>query len=78
MYLLWPLYLLSLLSSKHDYFDMTSNGLSFVNIFVEGYNENHICILLSVSTLVFFLDFMIPWKIGETVNIYLYVYKITL
>ena len=56
MYLLWPLYLLSLLSSKHDYFDMTLNGLSFVNIFVEGYNENHICILLSVSTLFTFYD----------------------
>ena len=55
MYLLWPLYLLSLLSSKRDYFDMTLNGLSLVNIFVEGYNENHICILLSVSTLVLFL-----------------------
>ena len=56
MYLVWPLYLLSLLSSKHDYFDMTLNGLSFVNIFVEGYNENHICILLSVSTLFTFYD----------------------
>ena len=34
---------------------MTLNGLSLVNIFVEGYNENHICILLSMGTLVLFL-----------------------
>ena len=47
---------------------MTLNGLSFVNIFVEGYNENHICILLSMTTLVLFLYFMIPSTIGETVN----------
>ena len=34
---------------------MTLNGLTLVNIFVEGYNENHICILLSMGTLVLFL-----------------------
>ena len=68
MYLLWPLYLLSLLSSKRDYFDMTLNGLRLVNIFVEGYNENHICILLSMGSLVLFLHFMILYIWGETVN----------